>query len=287
VWLWAASHRWHNLLFQAGRARSDEGLQLGFLGEFIAGNLLLLGPTVAVALVIAVVRFARRDPVRCTVLTAVLSPFVVFGLISLGARVGAHWGGPGVVPAVAVLALTAVPARRWLIGLGVVWTAAMVLLVVAMVARPQPFIDLELAYAGRPERLTTSKLRHLVGNAEVVRQIGARHDDEVLLMSSYTQVHLYAYLSGGRLEPRLAHLTGGKHGLASLYWYAPDDLVGREALVVTESSRLPRLIAPYCSPLEEEEPLEVVREGRVVRSFRVLRCGSILRDDGAFTRATR
>jgi hypothetical protein len=69
-----------------------------------------------------------------------------------------------------------------------------------------------------------------------------------------------------------------------LYWYPVDDLLGREALVVTESSRLPRLMEAYCSEIDEEEPLEVLRGDRVLRSLRVLRCDSIIRDDGAFTR---
>ena len=103
-------------------------------------------------------------------------------------------------------------------------------------------------------------------------------------MSSYAQVHLFNYLSGGRLEPRLAHLTGGRHGLASLYWHTADDLVGRDAVVVTESDRLPERLPEVCREVREEGPIEIVDSGRVVRSVRVFRCREITKDDGAFSR---
>ncbi len=286
VWIWARLHDWDNIRFQLQGRHETGGLALKYLGEFIGANLLLATPFLAIAIVIAVGVFARRGGAdRWVVVVAAAMPFLVFGFVSLRERVGAHWGGPGLLIGAAVLAITDFRARRWLIGLGVAMGLTLSLAVVAAASFPLALMDLQWQYAGRPNRINTSELARLVGNEQISAEIGRRMDpNEALLLTSYSDVHVYGLLSKGSLPTRLAHITGGSHGLASLYWYDEGDLLGKTALVVTEKEGVAAKLAPYCRDVEDLDPILIVRGEQVVRSVSLFRCHEIVRDDGAFTR---
>src|SRR5690606_21299827 len=109
-------------------------------------------------------------------------------------------------------------ARRGLVVSGVIWgvvTSALACCVVlsadrlATVTASGP----GLRFVGREATLFGS----LVGSEEITAEIEKRvRPGELVATETYSNVHLYAFLSKGRLETRLAKVTGGKHGLASL-----------------------------------------------------------------------
>ena len=148
-------------------------------------------------------------------------------------------------------------------------------------------MDLQWKYEGRPNRINTSELARLVGND---RDLGrdraaAWTRRRPCWLTSYSDVHVYGLLSKGTLPTRLAHITGGEHGLASLYWYEWDDLIGRNALLVTEKEGVAAKIAPYCRDVETLEPNScIVRGDQLVRSVSLFRCHEVIWDGGAFTR---
>lgn len=286
VWIWAALNDWDNIFFQGMRRIEGHELTLEYLVEFVGASMALATPFLAGAIVVALWCFASRGRAdRWVVITAAVVPFLALGLISLRDRVGGHWGGPGLAVGAVVVSLVAFRGRRWLIGTGAVFGLAVSLAIIGIVLAPELLMDAEWSYAGRPKRFNTGTLARLVGNeamtAELRRRVGA---DEVVLLTSYTDAHLFAYLSKGQLETRLASLARGKHGLASLYWYPPGDLIGKDVLLVTPKGRLARLLPTFCTEVEELAPLEYRRDGVVIRRQLVLRCRGVSRDEGAFAR---
>jgi len=286
VWIWAVQHSWDNILFQLADRHKSSGPGVKYLGEFVVANLLLATPFLVLAMAVALGRFARRaDAGRWVVVTAAILPFAFFGLISLTTRVGAHWGGPGLVVATAVLAVTPFRGRSWLIRAGVVLGVVLSILIVGIALAPERLMTLEWSYPGRPGRVNTEALARIVGNEDITRSLAARRrPGEAMLLTSYSDVHLYGLLSKGELPTRLARITGGEHGLASLYWYEKDDLLGRNALVASEGHDIEAELRSFCRAVEQLPPIQVVRQGEVIRSVDVFRCTEITQDDGAFTR---
>jgi hypothetical protein len=212
-------------------------------------------------------------------------PFALFGAVALKERVGAHWGGPGLLLGVAALALVHFRGRRALVAAGMVFGLLLSLAVVAVAAVPEPLLDLHWSYAGSPHRISTAKLAAAVGNREIEREVARRlRPGELVASESYSTVHLLAFLSKGALPTRLANIRSGKHGLASLYWYEPRSLAGRDVLFVTEKSDVDPALQRLFASVSVEPPIEIRRGGRVVRRVRVLECRDLLHPEGAFTR---
>jgi len=286
VWIWAMAHHWDNIAFQLAGRHSVRTLGVKYLGEFIGANLLLATPFLAAALAVAWWKgWHRRDPAWTAALLAAASPLVVFGSVALRERVGAHWGGPGLVVGLALLAVTAFRGRRALVASGMVLGLLLSLAVVAVAAAPERLIGLRWSYRGSPKHISTAKLAAAIGNQEIVREVSSRRrPGELVASESYTTVHLLAFLSKGRLPTRLAHVRPGKHGLASLYWYPPGELRGRSFLFVTKRTDVDAPLEGLFQNVEEENPIVIRRGGRIVRTVRLLRCENLLHPEGPFTR---
>lgn len=286
VWIWAALHDGDNLFFQTAERIKGNELTWKYLAEFVGANVALATPFLAIAIVVALVKFSNRGRIdRWVVMIATAMPFLFFGLVSLRSRVGAHWGGPGLLMGAVVLSLVVFKGRRLLITCGAVFGLGLSLTVIGIVFAPDSAMNLQWSYAGKPEEFNTGKLARLVGNREIASELLNRvGDDDAVLMTSYSDTHLYAFLTGGKLPTRLADVGQAKHGLASLYWYPRGDLIGKDLLFVTPKRRLARLLPTYCNEIEELEPLEIQRDGQVIQRQLVFRCRGVTRDGGAFTR---
>ena len=106
VVLWNAGHDWLSFRLQFGRVGSG-GLTLRYLGEFLAGQLGLASPFIAILGVAGLVSIARsRDP-KLALVTALMVPALVFFLWqSLRSRVQGNWPS-FLYPAFAVAAVAA------------------------------------------------------------------------------------------------------------------------------------------------------------------------------------
>jgi 4-amino-4-deoxy-L-arabinose transferase-like glycosyltransferase len=286
VWVWGVRHDWANISFQIAGRHGPGPPALQSLAEFVAGNLLLATPFLALA-VTAAWWLARRhhDPGWRSVRVAAVTPLLVFAAAALVTRVSPHWAAPGLMVAFILLGMVEFRARRMLSLLGVVFGLALSLAAIAVVLGPEPLLEADWRYRGRPHRISTAKLAALVGNQEMAEAVMAeRRTDELVASESYSTVHLLAFLSGGELPTRLAHVKPGKHGLASLYWYPPAALRGRDVLFVTEKHQVDERLSEVFEEVEEEKPIQIVHEGRTVREIRLLRCRNLLRPEGVFTR---
>jgi hypothetical protein len=168
---------------------------------------------------------------------------------------------------------------------GAVFGLGLSVAAILVVQNPALLLDAEWEYGGRPRRISTGTLSSLVGNREVAERLEERvAPGEFVTTNAYSDVHLWAFLTDGRLQTRLAHISGGSHGLASLYWHSPDELRGRNALFASEREGLKPKLDELFEEVIEEEPVEVWRGDRKVRDFRVYRCRNLLHPEGAFTR---
>lgn len=284
VWIWGARHGWDNITFQLAGRHHEGALTFKYVGEFLGANLLLATPTLFVAAAAAVwLALRSREPARVAVALAALGPFAVFGAVALRERVGAHWGGPGLVAAVVLAAVTRLSWRRTAVVAGAVFGLLLSFAVVVVALVPERLAAVEWSYRGRPHRISTKKLAAAVGNREIARRVAARRDGRLVASESYSTVHLLAFLSGGEIPTRLAHVKPGKHGLASLYWYPPESLRGRDMLVVTEKPEIREALSGLFARVDQEPPV-VIRRGPVTRTLTVYACTDLLHPEGAFTR---
>lgn len=286
VWLWALRHNFDNIWFQLVNRHAESRSPLLYLAEFIGSNLILATPFLLAGIAIAMwKRWRGGDLAWCALILAAVGPLAFFALTALRTRVGAHWGAPGLVVGAVALALTTFRGRRTLIALGGTFCMLFCAAALATAFEPGPLLGIQWSYRGRPNTFSNSALARLVGNETIVAETRARlAPGELVGSESYTTVHLLALLSRGELQTRLAHVRDGRHGLASLYWYPPQDLRGRDVLFVTERPQVAeRLFAVFAS-VTEEAPLEIQLGGRAVRRVHFLRCRNLLHPESVFTR---
>lgn len=286
VWIWAVRHGWDNFVFQLAGRHERGPLGVKWVVEFLLATLVLATPTLGVAMARRWWGEVRRRETAGLVIAAVmLAPMAVFSLAALREPVAAHWSAPAVVLGVVLLAARGV--GRAAVVAGAAFGLALSAGVAGLVAFADPIATRLAAPELKLYRKQSTLFGSLVGNEEVTAAIAARlAPGELAASESYTTVHLTAFLSGGRLETRLAKLTGGKHGLASLYWHPPGTLRGRDVLFVTE---YPAKIGPRLAPLfghveEDGPPLVVRRGGAVVRRVTFFRCRDLRAPEGVFTR---
>jgi len=286
VWIWAVTHNWDNITFQLSRSHGTGSFTLKYLGEFIGGVALLVTPFLAIAF--GVVWWLSRRHAGADWLTArvaAISPLVFFGLVGLRSRVSPHWGATGVTIFAALLVFVAFRGRKLLTICGAVFGLGLSFAAIGIVLNPEPLLKVEWSYAGRPTRISTNALGSLIGNQEVADRVErALGQDDFMASESYSDVHLYAFLTKGRMPARLAHIRGGKHGLASLYWHRPAELRGGNALFVTEREGQESRLEEIFEEVHEEDPIVIVRNGQVVRTVLLYRCRNLLHPEGTFTR---
>jgi hypothetical protein len=107
---WNAQHHWESFIKQFGRA-APGAIKLGWLGELIIGQLILINPLIAAfAWKPFDPRRAKAWGVDVTLFIATVIPFAAYLVLhSLHARVQAHWPAP-LYPALALLAAVAAEA---------------------------------------------------------------------------------------------------------------------------------------------------------------------------------
>ncbi len=286
VWIWGAQHEWINLAFQLSERHEVGSLGVRHLLAFVGESALLASPPLFLAITVACWQARSRWRSELAVPLAVIAaPLVVFGLVSLREPVSPHWSAPAMVLGALVLVLVG-GARRGLLVSGVIWGVVTCALACWIVLAADRLATVTasgpgLRFVGREATLFGS----LVGSEEVTAEIEKQvRPGELVATETYSNVHLYAFLSQGRLETRLAKLTGGKHGFASLYWYQERELIGRDVLYVTEKPQLEVRVRPLFASVSPDGELVVERGGAVVRRVYFFRCRELQKAQGVFTR---
>jgi 4-amino-4-deoxy-L-arabinose transferase-like glycosyltransferase len=285
VWIWGAQHGWVNLAFQLQQRHNPGPFTFLHVFEFLALTAVLASPPLAGAMAAAWWKgWRRRDGAWAALLVAAATPLVFFSYVALREQVAPHWSGPAVVLGMLAVACT-VPRPRWLVRSGVALGLAVSLGAVSAVLLLPRMLDARWVSAGRWRGSLSNLAAAATANEEIVAEVERRlRPDEMVASESYTNVHLFAFLSGGTMPTRLARVGGGVHGLASLYWYRPEELRGKNFLFVTTRGGLARPLSGVFAEVAEEPPFLVERNGAVVRRVFFLRCRDLLRPEGTFTR---
>lgn len=285
VWIWGAQHDWINLDFQLRQRHNPGPVTLVHALEFFAFSAILSSPPLVVAITMAWWRaWRRRNHAWAALLVSAAMPMIFFPFVALREGIAPHWGGPALVLATVALACT-VPRPRWLVRSGVVFGLALSLAIVAALLLVSHILEVDWPFAGRFRGKLGKSVTAAVGNDEIAAEVERRlRPGEMVASESYTNVHLFAFLSGGRMPTRLARVGGGIHGLASLYWYRPEELRGKDFLFVSTRDGLDAPLSEIFAAVSEEPPFLIERNGRVVRRVFFLRCRDLLRPEGTFTR---
>jgi len=286
VWYWTVVHNWENFRFQLSERHHLQGFQLRLVGEFFLSNLLLATPFIALAIVIAVVIWpGKRDVSGQILLCAAAVPFGVFLYSSTRERAGAHWAAAAIILGAIVVGITEFRGRKFLMACAALTTAAATFLIGILALWPEVVMDREWSYGGNPVRVSTSYLTYAVGNDEIAEEVLRRlQPGEMMASENYTNVHLFSFLTGGKLPTRLAWLKrNGKSGLPSLYWYSPEELQGRDFLFVSDKGGMDEQLRGIFASVTEQPPIVIIRGGKTLRSMRLLRCHDLRKPDGVFT----
>jgi len=285
VWIWSARNGWDDLAFQFHRIPA--GFDPTNVLRLWGASALMVTPFLAAAMAIAWWRsFRLRSAGWATFRVASGMPLAFFSLIALCGHVGLHWAAPSLVLGMVPVVLVSFPWRRPLVIAGTVTGGAAILVLLSVAAVPRPWLAAEVALRqlrGEPQRI---KLVDLFGVDEIAAEVARRlRPGEIAASERYSAVHLVAFVTAGKVPTRLALLTRGRHGLGSLYWYRPEDLVGHDVLFFTERDTLEeRLTARFEEVREEHPPFAVRADGRLLRTVRFYRCRNLRTPTGVFTR---
>jgi 4-amino-4-deoxy-L-arabinose transferase-like glycosyltransferase len=286
VWIWSATNGWDDLAFHLHRvpAGFEPENVLGFWGAAA----LMVTPFLAAAMVLAWWRSrSLRMAGWTTFRVASATPLAFFSLLALRGHVGLHWAAPSLVLGVVPVVLVPFPWRRRLLAAGTITGVAAILVLLSVVALPRPWLAVETALRQRWGEPGKVELVDLFGLEEIAAEVARRlRPGELAASERYSAVHLVAFVTAGTVPTRLALLTRGRHGLGSLYWHRPEDLVGRDVLFFTERDTLEERLAARFDEIREDGPrLEVRDDGRVLRTVRFYRCRNLHTPAGAFSRA--
>jgi len=285
VWIWGARHGWVNLTFQLQERHSRGPFTLLHVLEFLVLSAVLASPPLAGAMAASWWKgWRRKDVAWAALLVAAATPIVFFSYVALREEVAPHWIGPAVVLGAVAVACTTPRPRRLVtsgVALGLLLSVAAVATVLFLPRLPIARWTSTGGWRGSLGRWATAA----TANEQIVAEVARRlRPGEMMASESYTNVHLFAFLSGGTLPTRLARMTGGVHGLASLYWYRPEELRGKNFLFVTMREGISSRLSGIFAEVTEEPPFLVMRNGTVVRRVFFLRCRDLLRPEETFTR---
>jgi hypothetical protein len=284
IWIWSARHGGADIAFHLHRIPT--GFDPANVVLFWAASALTVTPFLAVAMVLAWKRcMACRDAGWAAYRMASAVPLLFFSAVAARGYVGMHWGAPSLVLGMVPVVLCPVPGWRRLARAGALTGAAMIVTALSVVLFPRSWLALETAvrgFQGRPEKV---ELVELFGVQEIAAEVARRlRDGEIAATGSYSDVHLLTFASAGRLPLRLAKVSRGRHGLASLYWHRPEELEGRDVLFFSEDDRLQGRLAGVCDAAWEDAPRFVVElDGKPLRTVLFVRCRGLRRAE-LFTR---
>lgn len=285
-WIWGARHDWVNITFQL-QERHNRGGALDPLGalEFLGTNMLLATPFMFVGGLVALRLAWKQSEAARPLVVAAVAPFVVFTIVALGNRPGAHWAAPLLLLGAIATGLVDFRGRRALVAASGVLCALVTIAVSAIALAPERLMSVEWSYSRSPVRVSPKYLVFAIGNREIAEEARRRlAPGEMLASENYTHVHLLSFLTRGEMPTRLAWMKRkAVSGLPSLYWYRPSELKGNDFLFVTDKRGFDADLASIFESVTEEAPIEIRRGGEIVRSVRVLRCRNLLEPRGTFT----
>ena len=184
VVLWNADHDWLSFRLQFGRVGSG-GFTLRYLGEFLAGQIGLASPFIAILGVAGLVSIARaRDPERALIAALMVPALVFFFWQSLRNRVQGNWPS-FLYPAFAVAAVAAYLSPALQSWRGLRWSARAatpVALVMTGLIYAQAVFGIVPVVREPISRMLAVGIRRVTDDLEILR---AQNNANAILTTSY------------------------------------------------------------------------------------------------------
>lgn len=265
-----------------GGANESSGIHLGYFGEFLAGQALLVSPLIFLAVVLAwwvVLRSYQSAGWIVQLLVWVSLPMVfIFALMSLHSRVYANWSGAAYIPAIVLLTALMIGNTEFLssktkkLAIQLWWGGAAVAFLMTgaiFVQLVTPVFD----FNGRPDRIT----REVTDWPSLGRQVGEAVASMKNLQSTFVFGLRY------QIASELAFYTPGKPTVVAInkwnrpnafdYWKEDKDLIGQDAVGITRQdsdhlTRLKQVFEKVEAPVEIQLFRKGILSGKVDQSTR-------------------
>jgi 4-amino-4-deoxy-L-arabinose transferase-like glycosyltransferase len=281
---WNATHGWASFAFQGGRASGFDGLRPDMLAEALVAQALYLTPWVFVALLVVLVRLARRGPrdwsapeafLACQALPA-LSLFLGVATFK---RIMPHWPMIGFVPLMSLLGLAlsdlsaADPVRtlrRLVLPVAFPVVLGSVFVVHAGTGLLQDGQGRLLGLIAPRADLTVDTVRW----EQIARELGRRgllDEPGTFLFTDHWKFSAELEMATGRKSPVACFARDAR---SFTYWSRPTDWVGRDGVFVrvTDGIAGPSDYAPWFTRIEPLGAFPIVRGGVPLQTVHLYRC---------------
>jgi len=274
VVVWNVAHDFESFRFQTAGRWQHAQLGWHWLAQFVAGQLLVLNPVVAVLLPVVLLWLwqRRRVDVRATWLMAFGVPLPAFLLFSSAfVQVKINWLAPAVVPLVlgtawwwgeAFVTRRAVAARRWLGAALIVGIAAVLAPVVRMLPQHRGTSWAgwdEIAACAEKWESTIDDPDGIEGN---VFFFAGDYRDAAQLGRSL-KMHVARVEPAETVEPTLAQNVFGRPALQFDHWESPASRIGQDAIfVLTRPDDRGSLVQAVAECFDSMTPVERVHVRR-------------------------
>ena len=272
VVLWNAQNGWASFAFNAAGRHQAAGLQLKWLAELTGAQVLALSPLVFVSLAAALVTLTRlrASAHRYRLLFwGAVPALAVFWGASLLTRILPHWPAPG------YLTLLIACCGLWGGAAGRKASRAWVNAVFAVAVLFTALLHIQPFYRILPLPPGDDNTNHLYGWDRVtplVREELERLGGTRRAFLCADRYQFAAQLAWNLREPfRTVSLNTRKDQFD--FWTRPEELLGRDAVLVWEDDwRIRRETLEAFESAEEIRTVPVYRQGVKVRTFHIVRC---------------
>jgi 4-amino-4-deoxy-L-arabinose transferase-like glycosyltransferase len=291
VVIWNGQHAWVSFLWQGSRGTAYRGFHIDWLVHNLSGQAIELTPWLLLALIIEPFRALGsnapdRDARRLLACIA-LPPILAFTAVSSYADVGNHfhWGTPGYLTLLVGLGATVHGwfsrgrmARRLVIGAFA--TASLAYMVVVNVQAVTG--GFTTGFGGLSRWLAsgndaTIELIDYDALATKLRERGLLDRHDVFVFSD--RWYVAGKVDYG-LKGRLPMLVFNSDPREYAFFDSPDRWVGEEGILVSRRGDIAEIgaeFASYCSTLEAQDTVPIIRSGRTELSIYTYRCASLVR----------
>ncbi|MES2460762.1 MAG: glycosyltransferase family 39 protein [Armatimonadota bacterium] len=282
VILWNADHDWVNLRHAAALTnRSRNAPPFRWFGEFLGGQMLVLGPFLFIAELFILGKIARSGN-RMTdanrFYTAFGAPILVLCLLmSLRSKLEINWPVPTHIAGVMAVAaaMTTLPLIRWRAIMAMFLIPALLMSLVIFVPDVLPRMGLRVRTTFAQKPLEPYGWHEIAGRVQEERERLLGEGKPVFMAGTNYRVNsiLGFYLPD---HPTMVPLYLGTRRDQFLFWSRPEDYIGENAILVLsekdeEAAALARQIF---SKVEEMPAASVTRQGfsGLVKDWRIYRC---------------
>lgn len=282
ILVWNAKNGWVNFQHNAGHVLKSNGaaIKVQYVAELLGGQLGLLGPVLAIFLLISIYRVAglwlrERDATAGVLLAGTVPLFFICFLVSLSRRVYVNWPMPGALAATMIFiyaierGLVVLPSTRR---------------VFSHLLGPSILISLS-AYAlflgvtaGVPGRfLPTKKLVgwHSLGS-DVKELVKARPDEPFVMATNYGVASIIAFYSGG-LPVYCGNVDRRRMNQYDI-WGGWHDLQGRDGVIVVQELKDIRRLKKHFSEIVPIVPESLKAGSLEISSRKVVYGNELLRE---------